>query len=162
MDLTPRPVRDSQVIKTELVVPNDTNQLGNLLGGRLLHWIDIAAALVAMRHSGRVCVTASVDAVGFLAPIKLGHMVVLKASLNRVFNTSLEIGVRIEAEAPGQNVRVHASSAYLTFVGIDEQGRPLQAAPVVPDGPEEIRRYEQALIRRENRLLQRRQLDDVR
>jgi acyl-CoA hydrolase len=144
---------------TELVLPNDTNQLGNLLGGRLMHWIDIAAALAAMRHSHRVCVTASVDGMSFHAPIKLGQMVILKASVNRVFNTSMEVGVRVEMEDPRTGVHFHANTAYLTFVGIDEEGKPLPAPPVVPETADQRRRYEAAGIRRQARLESRQKIE---
>lgn len=159
--LPPRPVRDSQVEMTELVLPNDTNQLGNLLGGRLMHWIDIAAALAAMRHSGRVCVTAAVDNMSFHAPIKLGSMVILKASVNRAFTTSMEVGVRVEVENPRDGTRFHANTAYLTFVGIDEENRPLPTRPVVPETADEWRRYESAGVRREIRLEGRNRLADL-
>lgn len=156
-----RPVRDSQVEMTELVLPNDTNQLGNLLGGRLMHWIDIAAALAAMRHSGRVCVTAAVDNMSFHAPIKLGSMVILKASVNRAFTTSMEVGVRVEVENPKDGTRFHANTAYLTFVGIDEENRPLPTRPVVPETPDEHRRFQSAGVRRQIRLEQRDRLADL-
>jgi acyl-CoA hydrolase len=144
---------------TELVLPNDTNQLGNLLGGRLMHWIDIAAALAAMRHSHRVCVTASVDGMSFHAPIKLGQMVTLKASVNRVFNTSMEIGVRVEMEDLRTGLTVHANTAYLTFVGIDELGKALPAPPVMPETEAERRRFEAAGIRRTARLESRKKIE---
>jgi acyl-CoA hydrolase len=148
----PRPVKESQVVMTELVLPNDTNQLGNLLGGRLMHWIDIAAALTAMRHTGKVCVTASVDDMQFIVPIKLGQVVILKASVNRVYNTSLEVGVRVEVEDLRAGTLVHANTAYLTFVGIDEHGKPLPAPQVLPETDDERRRFESAGIRRAARL----------
>lgn len=159
MNTTPRPVRESQVVMTELVLPNDTNQLGNLLGGRLMHWMDIAAALAAMRHANRVCVTASVDGMSFHAPIKLGHIVILKASVNRVFSTSMEVGVRVDVEDPIHGTCVHANTAYLTFVGIDEHGRPLPAVPIVPETETEMRRFEAAAIRRAGRLENRRKIE---
>lgn len=154
-----RTVQESQVVMTELVLPNDTNQLGNLLGGRLMHWIDIAAALAAMRHSNRVCVTASVDGMSFHAPIRLGHIVILKASVNRVFSTSMEVGVRVEMEDPINGTCVHANTAYLTFVGVDAHGKPIPAVPVVPQTDAEQRRYEAAAIRRTGRLESRRQIE---
>ncbi len=137
---------------TELVLPNDTNQLGNLLGGRLMHWIDIAAALAAMRHTGRVCVTASVDGMEFIVPIKLGQVVTLKASVNRVYTTSLEVGVRVEVEDLRAGTYQHANTAYLTFVGIDESGTPQHAPAVLPETDDEKRRFEAAGIRRAARL----------
>jgi acyl-CoA hydrolase len=159
MDLQPRPVQASQVTMTELVLPNDTNQLGNLLGGRLMHWIDIAAALAAMRHSHRVCVTASVDGMSFHEPIKLGQMVTLRASVNRVFKTSMEVGVRVEMEDPLTGISKHANTAYLTFVGVDETGRALPAPPVVPESAEQKRRFEAAGIRRSARLESRQKIE---
>ena len=143
---------ESTVEMTNLVLPNDTNQLGNLLGGRLMHWIDIAAALAAMRHSGKVCVTASVDVINFFEPIKLGHVVRVLASVNRAFSTSMEIGVKVFREDPLHGVQVHTSSAYLTFVAIDQYGKPLQVPPINPISDEDNRRYEEASIRRNQRL----------
>jgi acyl-CoA hydrolase len=142
----------SEVVMTELVLPNDTNQLGNLLGGRLMHWIDIAAALAAQRHSSKVCVTASVDEISFNEPIKLGHVVHIRAVVTRAFRTSMEVEVMVEREDPLHGSRAHTSLAYLTFVGIDHYGKPLPAPPVTPETPEEIRRFEEAAIRREVRL----------
>jgi acyl-CoA hydrolase len=151
-----RPVRASQVEMTELVLPNDTNQLGNLLGGRLMHWIDIAAAIAASRHTSRVCVTASVDELHFLSPVKQGEVVVLRASVNRVFRTSLEVGVNVTTENTLTGDRKHTNTAYLTFVAIDDQGTPVAAAPVRPVTPVEKRRHRDAARRREIRLLHRR------
>ena len=152
-----RCVRDSQVITTQLVLPNDTNQLGNLLGGTLMHWIDIAAAISAQRHSGRVCVTASVDELNFHNPIKLGEIVTLQASVNRVFTTSMEIGVVVTAgAAPGKAPR-RANNAYLTFVALDDRGRPVRVPPILPETADEKRRFKEALQRREQRLKHRRQ-----
>jgi acyl-CoA hydrolase len=144
-------VNASQVITTNLVLPNDTNQLGNLLGGTLMHWIDISAAIAAQRHAGMVCVTASVDELNFLHPIRLGDVVILRASVNRTFRTSMEIGVVVTAESSAGKA-VRANNAYLTFVAIDEAGRPVPVAPVVPETEDEIRRYEEALERRDLRL----------
>lgn len=143
---------ESTVEMTNLVLPNDTNQLGNLLGGRLMHWIDIAAALAAMRHSGKVCVTASVDVINFFEPIKLGHVVRVLASVNRAFSSSMEIGVKVFREDPLHGVQVHTSSAYLTFVAIDQYGKPLQVPSIFPSTSEDARRFEEAGLRREQRL----------
>jgi acyl-CoA hydrolase len=153
---------ESIVEMTNLVLPNDTNQLGNLLGGRLMHWIDIAAALAAMRHSGKVCVTASVDVINFFEPIKLGHVVRVLASVNRAFSTSMEIGVKVFREDPLHGVQVHTSSAYLTFVAIDQYGKPLQVPPIIPCNNEDSRRFEEAGIRREQRLKNRELLKEAR
>lgn len=147
-----RPVRDSQVSMTELVLPNDANQLGNLLGGSLMHLIDIAAAIAAARHSHLVCVTASVDELNFLHPIRTGEVVQLLASVNRVFSTSMEVGVKVFAENLITGERIHANSAYLTFVGVNAEGKPAKSPPVIPETPDEQRRYDQALERRRIRL----------
>ncbi len=147
-----RPVQQSHVEMVELVLPNDTNQLGNLLGGRLMHWIDIAAAMAATRHSNHVCVTAAVDEISFLHPIKLGELVILRASVNRVFNTSMEVGVKVFSENSLTGERKHSNSAYLTFVSIDTTGKPVTARHVLPESQDEVRRFEQALFRREQRL----------
>jgi acyl-CoA hydrolase len=152
----PKPVAASQVITTNLVLPNDTNQLGNLLGGTLMHWIDIAAAIAAQRHSDRVCVTASVDELNFHHPIKLGDVVTLQASVNRAFRTSMEIGVIVTAESRSGRESRRANNAYLTFVAIDSAGSPVPVPPVVPVTEDEKRRYEEALARRELRLRNRR------
>lgn len=157
--MEPRPVSGSKVFSTELVLPNDTNQLGNLLGGRLMHWIDIAAAISAAKHSGRVCVTASVDELNFHDPIRLGEVVTLQASVNRAFTTSMEIGVLVTAQnTRGGPVR-RANNAYLTFVAIDENGKPVPVAPVLPETEDERRRYEEALERRQLRLAHRKKDD---
>ena len=149
-------VRLSQVHMTELVLPNDANQLGNLHGGRLMHWLDIASSIAAQRHSGRVCVTASVDELNFHLPIKLGEVVTLMASVNRAFRTSMEVGVLVTAQGLHQHVPRRANNAYLTFVAIDEGGHPVPVDEIVPETPEEKRRYDAALVRREQRLARRR------
>ncbi len=151
-----RTVHETEVITTQLVLPNDTNQLGNLLGGTLMHWIDIAAAIAAQRASGRVCVTASVDELNFHLPIRLGDVVTLRASVNRVFTTSMEVGVLVTAQTlDGTPVR-RANNAYLTFVALDERGRPAAVPQVIPESDDEQRRFADALRRRELRLLHRR------
>jgi acyl-CoA hydrolase len=150
--LSVKPVQVSQVEMTELVLPNDTNRLGNLLGGRLMHWIDIAAAIAASRHTNHVCVTASVDELQFHHPVKQGEVVILKASVNRVFRTSLEVGVRVTKENPLTGERKLANTAYLTFVAIDNEGKPVPANPVKPVTSAERRRYRDAARRRQLRL----------
>jgi acyl-CoA hydrolase len=145
-------VSDSQIVMTELVLPNHTNQLGNLLGGQLMHWIDICAALSAAKHSNRVCVTASVDRIDFHHPIRLGDAVTLVASVNRVFRTSMEVGVKVYAQNFREGTKIHTNTAYLTFVAVDNEGKPVPAAEAVPETEDEKRRYEEALIRRETRL----------
>ncbi len=136
---------------TELVLPNDTNQLGNLLGGKLMHLMDIAAAISAARHTGLVCVTASVDRVDFLHPTRLGQVGILKASVNRVFRTSMEVGVKVYCEDLKTGKRHHSNSAYMTFVGLNAEGRPTLCPPVIPETEEEKRRFEQARERRSKR-----------
>ena len=146
-------VKHSQIEMVELVLPNDTNILGNLLGGRLMHWIDISAALAASRHCNNVAVTAAVDNLVFHRPIHLGNIVRLKASVNRAFNTSMEVGVRVEIEDIYSGDQIHSNSAYLTFVSIDYTTKKTIKVPeIIPETPEEVRRFNQALKRREQRL----------
>jgi acyl-CoA hydrolase len=150
-----KPVQASRVITTQLVLPNDTNQLGNLLGGTLMHWIDITAAICAQRHSGKICVTASVDELTFHHPIRLGEIVTLQASVNRAFATSMEIGVLVSVSNRSEPGMRRANTSYLTFVGLDESGHPSRVPPVIPETEVEIRRHEAALQRRELRLSRR-------
>ncbi len=154
-DITNRTVSNSVITMTELVLPNHTNQLGNLLGGQLMHWIDVCAALSASKHSGNICVTASVDCIVFHHPIKLGDMVILKASVNRAFNTSMEVGVTVESQSLLKGNAVHSNSAYLTFVSVDTNGKPVKTFEIIPETEDERRRYMQALLRREERLKKR-------
>jgi len=155
MDRDIRRCSESLVEMTEMVLPNDANRLGNLLGGRLMHMIDIAAAIAASRHTNRVCVTASVDELHFHHPILIGEVVTLKASVNRAFHTSLEVGVRVSKENLLTGKRTHTNSAYLTFVAIDEVGRPVPVPRIKPQTNEEKRRYRDAARRRRQRLLHR-------
>ncbi len=145
-------VSDSQIEMTELVLPNHTNQLGNLLGGQLMHWIDICAALSAAKHANRICVTASVDRIDFHHPIKLGDAVTLIASVNRVFTTSMEVGVKVYAQNFRLGTKIHTNTAYLTFVAVDMNEKPIPIEPINPEKEDEIRRFEEALRRREDRL----------
>lgn len=145
-------VSSSIVTMTELVLPNHTNQLGNLLGGQLMHWIDICAALSAAKHSQRICVTASVDRIDFHHPIRLGNAVTILASVNRTFKTSMEVGVKVFAENFAEGTHIHTNSAYLTFVGVDENTRPVATIEIVPETEDEKRRFEAALQRRKTRL----------
>lgn len=147
-----KPVRESQSEMTELVLPNDTNPLGALLGGRLMHLVDIAAALAGHRHSRSYLVTASVDHLDFRHPVKMGQFVVLKSSVNRVWNTSMEIGVKVFSEDILTGTRLHTCSAYTTFVALDEHGNKRQVEPVIPESADEIRRYHEAEVRRKQRL----------
>jgi acyl-CoA hydrolase len=149
--LMPRPVRDSQSEMNEIVLPNDTNPLGFLLGGRLMHWIDLAGALAAHRHSRSYAVTASIDHMDFLTPVHVGDLVVLRSSVNRVFTTSMEVGVQVIVENFLLEECKHVSSAYLTFVAVDKAGHHVKVPPVIPETDEQRRRYEDAGRRREIR-----------
>jgi len=149
--LQPRPVGDSQSEMTEIVLPNDANPLGALLGGRLMHWIDLAGALAAHRHSRSYVVTASIDHMDFLVPVRVGDLVILRSSVNRVFHTSMEIGVKVWVENYLHDECRHVSSAYLTFVAVDGSGKHLSVPVVVPETDEQKRRYKDAGARRELR-----------
>jgi len=149
--LLPRPVRDSQSEMTEVVLPNDTNPLGALLGGRLMHWIDMAGAMAAHRHSHQYAVTASIDHMDFWTPVHVGEIVVLRSSVNRVFTTSMEVGVKAWVENYISDEMRHVSSAYLTFVAVDATGRHVKVPPVIPESDVERRRFEDAGRRREIR-----------
>jgi acyl-CoA hydrolase len=148
----PKKISDSQITMTELVLPNHTNQLGNLLGGQLMHWIDICAALSAAKHNQRVCVTASVDRIDFHQPIKLGDAVTLTSTINRVFKTSMEVGVKVYAQNFREGTKIHTNTAYLTFVSVGNDGKPVEGIEGSPETDDEKRRYDEALTRRENRL----------
>src|SRR5579884_2179203 len=150
-NLTPLPVSQSQSEMNEIVLPNDANPLGALLGGRLMHWMDLAAALAAHRHSRSYAVTASIDHLDFVVPVHVGDLVILKSSVNRAFHTSMEVGVKVWVENYIANTRRHVSSAFLTFVAIDGQGRHVPVPQVIPETEEEKRRYEDAGRRRDLR-----------
>jgi acyl-CoA hydrolase len=148
-------VRESISEYSEFALPNDANTLGNVLGGKVMHLVDIAAALAAVRHSRCSVVTASVDHMSFLHPIHIGQLIVLRSSLNRVFRTSMEVGVRVEVENLVTGDIQHTASAYLTFVALDKSGRRLAIPPVIPETEDEKRRYEEAEERRAYRLAMR-------
>jgi acyl-CoA hydrolase len=152
-----RTVKESQVQMVQMVLPTDTNRLGNLLGGQLMHWIDIAAAIAAARHANRVCVTASVDELNFHHPILQGDVVMLQASVNRAFTTSLEVGVRVTKENLITGEKLYTNTAYLTFVAIDGEGKPTPVPPVKPTTKDEKRRFADAARRRKLRLHHRKQ-----
>jgi acyl-CoA hydrolase len=149
--MLPRPVRDSQSEMTEIVLPNDANPLNNLLGGRLMHWIDLAGAMAAHRHSRNYVVTAAIDHLDFWVPVHVGDLVILRSSVNRVFHTSMEVGVKVVVENYIVDTSEHVSSAYLTFVAVDAGGRHVQVPAVVPETPDEQRRYDDAGRRRDIR-----------
>lgn len=146
-------VQASRCTMTELVLPNDTNGLGNMRGGRLLHLIDICAAISAQRHSNRVCVTAAVDSVEFESPIYQGEVVVLESQVNRTFRTSMEVEINVWAENPRALTRRKCIRAYYTFVAVDEENKPTPVPPITPESSEERERYLQAERRRELRLI---------
>jgi len=150
--MTGKPVRESQSEYSELALPNDANGLGNVLGGKVMHLVDLAGALAAIRHARCPVVTASVDYMNFLHPVRLGQLILLRSSVNRVFRTSMEVGVKVWVEDLMKGERQHTSSAYLTFVAIDRQGNRVPVPPVIPETDEEKRRYREALERREYRL----------
>lgn len=147
-----RPVRESASVYSEMALPNDANTLGNVLGGKVMHLVDLAGALAAIRHARCPVVTASVDYMNFLHPIHIGQLIVLHASVNRVFRTSMEVGVRVEVENLVSGDIRHTSSAYLTFVALDKQGNRVPIPPVIPETEQEKRRYEEAERRRAYRL----------
>ena len=151
-------VRESASEYSELALPNDANGLGNVLGGTVMHLVDLAAAMAGMRHAHQPIVTASVDSLHFLHPVHIGELIILRSSVNRVFRSSMEIGVKVMTEKLLTGERLHTCSAYLTFVAVDQEGRAMAVAPVIPETEAEIRRYRQAGERREYRLAMRNRL----
>jgi len=153
-----RPVSASASELSEFALPIYANPLGNLLGGRIMHLVDMAAATAAIRHSRCPVVTASVDLMTFLNPIRIGQLVILKASVNRVFNTSMEVGVKVLVEDLHSGEVKHASSSYLTFVALSDDGKPHVIPPVIAESPDEQRRWDEAGERRQLRLEARRKV----
>lgn len=137
---------------SEIALPNDANPLGNLLGGRVMHLVDMAGAMAAIRHARRPVVTASIDYMNFLRPVHIGQLLILRSSVNRVFRTSMEVGVKVSVEDLQTGDVFHTSSAYLTFVALDASGHPVPVLPVIPETEEQKRRYEEAGERRKYRL----------
>ena len=144
-------VSNTHVIMHELILPNDTNLLGNVLGGRVMHLMDMCAAMSAYKHARTAVVTASVDRLDFLAPVKMGEIMILKSSVNYTGKSSMEVGVRIESENPKTGDIYHTSSAYLTFVSLNENGKPKQVDNINPENNNEIRRFDEGKIRHEER-----------
>jgi acyl-CoA hydrolase len=144
--------RASRCEMTELVLPGDTNALGTIFGGKVMQWIDVAAGVAAMRHSAGSVVTASIDALHFLTPIHLGEIVRMQAQVNYVGRTSMEVGVRVEAENPRTAERRYTTKAYMTFVAIDADGKPRAIPPLVLETDEDVRRHADADARRRARL----------
>jgi acyl-CoA hydrolase len=154
-DLAGKPVSASRTEMTEVVLPQDANVFGNILGGRVMHLVDIAAAITAHRHCRSMAVTVSVDHIDFRNPIRIGEVIMLKASLNRAFHTSMEIGVKVFSEDILTGEKKHTTSAYVTFVALDENYQPKPVPPVICETPEDRRRYREALVRRKYRLAHR-------
>lgn len=154
MQTTARPVTASEVVMTELVLPGHTNSLDSIFGGVVMSWIDICGAIAAQRHSQKEVVTASIDKLNFLAPVKKGWVVNLRARVNFVSRTSMEVGVRVEAENPKTGESFHTASAFLTFVALGSDGKPAQAPQLILETDEDHRRFEAARLRHEERRKQ--------
>jgi acyl-CoA hydrolase len=151
INLAPRTVAESQSEMTEIVLPNDANVLGNLLGGRLMHFIDLTGAMAAYRHSRTHVVTAAMDHIDFIQPVHVGDLLNLRSSVNRAFTTSMEVGVKVWVENAQTSTMLHVASAYLVFVAIDRNGRRVRVPELKPVTADEQRRYADALLRREHR-----------
>lgn len=149
-----KPVSASQVTMTQLVLPSHTNAMGSVFGGTIMSWIDIAAAIAAQRHSNKEVVTASIDKLDFVAPVYIGWVVNLKASVNFTSRTSMEVGIRVEAENPKTGEMFHTASAYTTFVALGSNGKPTQIPELELESEADRRRFEAAKIRRQIRLEQ--------
>ena len=145
-------VADSISEMTQIVLPNDTNMFGHLLGGRLMHWIDLVGAVVANRHCRKPIVTASMEGLDFLAPIRLGHLVILKGKIHHAGRTSMEVGVEVFSEDGLTGLRRHTSSAILTYVAVNKEGRPVPVPALTVTTAEEKQRFEGAVKRRARRL----------
>jgi len=146
-----RTVASTQSEMTEIILPNDTNTLGNLLGGRLMHFIDLTGAMAAYRHSRTHVVTAAMDHIDFIRPVQLGDLLMLKSSVNRAFTSSMEVGVKVWTEHTRTGEVVHVASAYLVFVAIDGYGKAVKVPELLVETPDEVRRYADALRRRMHR-----------
>ncbi|SEJ61895.1 Acyl-CoA hydrolase [Dyadobacter koreensis] len=145
--------KQSEVTMTEMVLPNDTNTLNNLMGGRLLHWMDICAAISAQKHSNRIVVTASVDNVSFTEPIRLGNIITMHARVTRAFNSSMEVFLEVWAEDIPAGLRVSTNRAFYTFVAVDQNGRPIEVPPLLPETEADEELFVSALRRRQLRLV---------
>ncbi len=145
--------KDSVTIMTEMVLPNDTNTLNNLMGGRLMHWMDIVAAIAAQKHCNRIVVTASADSISFKEPINLGNVVTLRSQVTRAFTSSMEVFIEVTAEDIPANKKIMTHRAFFTFVAVDQNGKPIEVPEVIPETAEEIEFFEGALRRRQLRLV---------
>jgi acyl-CoA hydrolase len=150
--LAPKRPMESAVTMTQMVLPSHTNALGTIFGGTVMSWIDIAAAIAAGKHARKVVVTASIDALHFIAPIKLGHVVEIKALVNFASRTSMEVGIRVDSENPLTGEVFHNATSYTTFVALDENGKPTPIPSILPESEDELRRFEGAKKRRESRV----------
>lgn len=157
--LEAKPARLSRVEMTEVVLPGHTNQLGTIFGGQLMAWIDIAGSIAAARHARCVCVTASIDGLSFLSPVRLGQHVVIRASVNWTGRTSMEVGARLESEEPHTGVRTLVATAYMTFVAVGEDRKPKAVPPLLIETDDEQRRFHEAELRRASRLALKAELD---
>lgn len=153
MEQFSKTAKESVVTMTELVLPNDTNMFGNLMGGRLMYWMDIAAALAAMKHCSTPVVTASVDNISFENPIKLGNAVHIQARVSRAFNTSMEIHMSVWGEDALHQYKYKSNEAYFTFVSLDPNGKPRKIPALIPETEEEKKLFDGALRRRQLRLI---------
>lgn len=153
MTLQPKHPIDTITTMSELVLPNDTNTLGNLMGGRLMHWMDIAAAMAAMKHCGCPVVTASADNISFENPVRLGNVVTIEAKVTRAFNSSMELYIKVTGEDLPNNFRYLSNEAYMTFVSLDPNGKPRKVPELIPQTEEEKHRFDGALRRRQLRLI---------
>ena len=151
--MEPRKASDSLTIMTELVLPNDTNVFGNLMGGRLMYWMDIAAAMVAQKHCNAPSVTASVDNISFESPVKLGNVVHIEAKITRAFNSSMEVHLKVWGEDLIQQYKYKSNEAYYTFVALDPNRKPRPVPPVIAETEDEKKLYDGALRRRQLRLI---------
>jgi acyl-CoA hydrolase len=153
MSAKSKTAKESAAVITEMVLPNDTNTLGNLMGGRLLHWMDIASAISAHRHCGRVVVTASVNNVSFNQPIRLGEIVTLEAKVSRAFTSSMEVFIDVWVENNTTGEKKKCNEAIYTFVAVDQLGNPINVPQLVPETEDEKKRYDGALRRRQLSLI---------
>ncbi|MCE2707485.1 MAG: acyl-CoA thioesterase [Bacteroidota bacterium] len=145
--------KDSVTIMTEMVLPNDTNTLNNLMGGRLMHWMDIAAAIAAQKHSNRIVVTAAADSISFKEPINLGNVVTIRAQVTRAFTSSMEVFIEVTADDIPASKKTTTHRAFFTFVAVDQNGKPIEVPEVIAESTEEKELYEGALRRRQLRLV---------
>ncbi|MFQ5334837.1 MAG: acyl-CoA thioesterase [Flavobacteriales bacterium] len=151
--MKPKTPSESRAVSTQIVLPNDTNVIGNLMGGKLLHWMDITSAIAASRHCGRVCVTACVNNVSFSRPIHLGDVVTLEANLSRAFNSSMEIFIDVWVEDSKTGEKEKCNEAIYTFVAVDQAGNAIEVPAIVPETEEEQKRFDGALRRRQLSLI---------